>query len=230
MLVLDQSRGSSSPALVGERDLRGGPLPAALAPHRPALEEAARWARSYLCEPHAALGREGPVCPYAGPSLKRELFWLAVATGVPAEDDGVAAVVREYRDWFARLAPVDGHDTQYKAVLVLFPELPAERVGGLLDSVQVALKPEFVADGLMVGQFHASCGEAGLWNSTFRPMRSRVPLIAIRTMVRSDAPFLVDSAHSLAAYLRRFGDDVPARLRPAVQAAARRFGVAYTAA
>jgi|tagenome__1003787_1003787.scaffolds.fasta_scaffold20776526_3 hypothetical protein len=228
MLALAHSRGSSTLRLVGAEDLRARqPLPAALDGDRAELDETLDWARGYLCEPHPELGRAGPVCPYAGPSLKRDLLWLAVHPAPDAGQDGVEGAVREYRRWFERLAPVAGPDTQYKTILILFPALPPAVAPDLLDSVQAALKPEFVERGLMLGQFHRSCAEAGLWNARFRPMRSAVPLLAIRTMVRGDAPFLVDDAHSLSAYLSRFGDDVPARLRPAVARAARTLGVAY---
>jgi hypothetical protein len=46
-------------------------------------------------------------------------------------------------------------------------------------------------------------------------------------MVQTDALFLNHDGMSLAAYLRRFGLHVPARLQPAVREAALRFGLEY---
>jgi hypothetical protein len=77
----------------------------------------------------------------------------------------------------------------------------------------------------MIGQFYDGCEEPAIWNRDFRPLASPVPLLAIRNMVRTDAPFLVKDAVSLEAYLRQFGDDVPGRLRPMVHDAALGLGL-----
>jgi len=72
----------------------------------------------------------------------------------------------------------------------------------LVDRTQELLKTEFVRGGLMVGEFHPGPPSApGLWNKDFRPLRSPVPLLAIRHMVPSDRPFLTGNADHLAAYL-----------------------------
>jgi hypothetical protein len=228
MVVLENSRGSLQLCLVAEREVReGAPLPATWGIYRFELDEVVRWAHRYLCEPHPELGREGPVCPYARTSLERDLFWLALDPAVDAREEDVVAAAREYRRWFGRLEPVAGRGTEYKAIVILFPALPPERAGPLLDSVQATLKPEFVDCGLMISQFHSTCAEVGRWNTQFYPLRSPVPLLTVRAMVRMDTPFLVADPHWLSAYLRSFGDDVPIRFQPMVRRAARTFGIEY---
>ncbi|HEX6040437.1 DUF6875 domain-containing protein [Longimicrobium sp.] len=213
--------------LAEPRDVEGDRPPARLRPFLSQARAVLRWARAYLCSPHAQLGRDGPVCPYTQPSLDRTLFWLAFHPGADPAPDRAAAAIGRYRDWFLRLPPEEGPEAQYKAILVLFPELPHSRAPRVVDGVQAALKPAFVSAGLMIGQFHAGCAEPALWNPGFHPLRSPVPLLAIRHMVRTDAAFLVRDAGSLDAYLRRFGDCVPARLEPVVREAAARFGMAF---
>lgn len=210
--------------LVAPSDVERDLLPGHLRRYRPHAEKVIAWAHAYLCRPHPRLGREGPVCPYTQPSLERSLFWLAFHPGADPPPHEAAAAVGRCRDRFLRLEPA-GPEAQYKTILVLFPDLHAARAPAVVDAVQAALKPEFVAAGLMIGQFHPRCGEPALWNRGFRPLRSPVPLLAIRHMVRTDAAFLTTDAGSLAAYLQRFGDAVPARLEPAVREAARRFGL-----
>ncbi len=224
MPVLENTREAAHLCLVPERDVREQtPLPSALVPYRRELEYVVDWAHAYLCEPHAELGRDGPVCPYARASLEQELFWLAVC----ADDDDVANVVRGYRRWFTMLPPFTGRGIEHKAIVILFPTLPPNRAGLILDPVQAALKTEFVEQGLMVSQFHSACSEVGRWNRSFYPLRCAVPLVTIRVMVRMDAPFLVAERDWLVAYLGYFGDEVPHRFRRLVLEAARRHGVAW---
>ncbi len=92
--------------------------------------------------------------------------------------------------------------------------------------VQAKLKNDFVARGLMLGQFHPHCDEPGLWNDDFRPLRSPVPLLGIRHMVPTDFPFWKNDKTLFARYLERFREDVPPRILKAVRSCALRFGLA----
>lgn len=213
--------------LLDPDDVARGALPGPLRAYRARAQEVVDWARAYLCRPHPLLGREGPVCPYTEPSMERALFWLAIHPGADPTPEQVAAAAARYRDWFLQLEPTAEREAQYKAILILFPDLPADRAPAVVDAVQAALKPAFVAEGLMIGQFHAGCGEPALWNEAFRPLRSPVPLLVIRHMVRTDAKFLTRDAATLAGYLERFGDAVPPRLEPAVREAALAHGLEY---
>lgn len=213
------------PYLVTASDVRQGLVPEPARPYRDALEEVVRWADEYLLEPHPDLGRSGPVCPYVRPSLDRDLLWLTVHPGVDPPLDGLMTAAEQYRRWFHRLPPRSGHLATYKALLILLPDLPPERGPDCIDVVQKALKPRFVADGLMLGQFYPGCSAPGLWNHHFRPLSSTVPLLTIRHMVAADAGFLVDAPGHLAAYFAHFGDAIPGHLLGAIQDAARRLGV-----
>ena len=84
---------------------------------------------------------------------------------------------------------------------------------GPLDRLQASLKTEFVRQGLMIGQFHPRCEAPGLWSPDFRPLRSPIPLLAMREMVASDLPFLVGDPDHLLAYFDRFGPDLPTQTR-----------------
>jgi hypothetical protein len=205
--------------LLTTSDVRQGALPEPAGRYRDAIEEVVRWSHEYLVENHPDLGRGGPVCPYVQPSLERDLLWLTVHPGADPPLDGLARAAERYGRWFRELPPRSGRLAQYKAILILLPDLPPERGPDVIDVVQRALKPRFVADGLMVGQFYPGCANPGLWNDRFRPLSSTVPLLTIRHMVAADAGFLGDAPGHLAAYLARFGDAVPSRLRGAVREA-----------
>lgn len=211
--------------LVSASDVRRGRLPGRAEPYRDALEEVVRWSHEYLTEGHPELGRSGPVCPYARPCLDRDLLWLTVHPGADPPLEGLAADADCYGRWFRQLPPRSGRFTQFKAILILLPELPAERGPDVIDVVQRALKPRFVSDGLMIGQFYPGCASPGLWNHRFRPLSSTVPLLTIRHMVPADAGFLEDDPRHLTAYLARFGNAIPSRLQAQVRDAMARLGV-----
>ena len=207
-------------------DIRAVSLPPEIAPYRLCVEKILTWAHTYLCQPHGDLGREGPICPYAEKSLSRGLFWMAVFSEPNPTLNDLAEMLRRYGDLFLQLEPLSPLEAQYKVIVVLFPNLLPAYVHDIIEATQVELKPEFVTRGLMIGQFHERCSQPGIWNPEFRPLRSPVPLLAIRHMVRWDAPFLTSDAGSLAAYLSRFGADIPDRLRTHVRNAAVAFGLA----
>ena len=180
------------------------------------------WAHSYLSEPHPELGRPGRVCPFVPGSLRSRNFFVAVE---PGKAEGVTGTVLRYRDWFRALEPHDGAEAQFKTVLILFPDVAPT----LIDATQEVLKPAFVDAGLMLGQFHpVPPDEGGLWNPDFRPLRSPVPLLAIRHMVASDLPFLTRDRRHLESYLARFRHTVPARLQKRLSAAAANHGLALS--
>lgn len=171
------------------------------------------WALEYLCEPHDDLGRDGPVCPFTRPSLARDAFWLTVNHATDLADPTVEAQVMTVAETFGTLPLSDRRDARYQTVLILFPDIddPAP-----LDQLQRRLKSGFVRRGLMIGQFYAGCDEPGLWNRDFRPLRSPIPLLAIRHMVASDFPFLVGEQEWLTSYLTQFAPDVPPHVRQSI--------------
>lgn len=198
------------------------PLRAAAAPLRATLD----WARQYLCRPHPELGRKGDVCPFTESALARHTFFMAVCGGRPDDPEDIAETVGAYRDWFLGLSPTSGPDAQFKTILVLFPDLTRTDLP-VVDAAQRMLKQAYVSRGLMIGEFHdGPPDKAGLWNAEFRPLRSPVPLLAIRHMVATDFPFLSLDDNHIAAYLQLFGDRVPSHLRSQVSQATARLGKA----
>ncbi|MFF5211827.1 DUF6875 domain-containing protein [Streptosporangium sp. NPDC000396] len=189
-------------------------LPAELARYGGALRTVADWAGNYLARPHPELGRTGPVCPFVPAALRHETFYLAVQPGLRPDRAQVETAMAFYRDWFAELEPRNGPRAQFKTILVLFPDVATSDAPEVIDVTQARLKASFVAGGLMIGQFHPlPPAEGGLWNPDFRPLRSPVPLLAIRHLVPTDLPFLVGERRFLESYARRFGDALPERQR-----------------
>jgi hypothetical protein len=225
MWAMRVSTAEPSLYLLAPSDLLTGVLPESAERYRGVLEEVMRWAREHLCVNHPELGRAGPVCPYVRPSLERELLWLTLHPGSEPPLDELSSAVGRFGEWFRQLPPRSGREAQFKSILIVLPDLPFERAPDVIDVVHAAMKPQFVADGLMLGQFYPACAKPGLWNDRFRPLSSTVPLLTIRHMVDGDAGFLDDEARFLAAYLARFGDAVPKRLQATVREAVLRLGL-----
>lgn len=223
--VVDVLRHPTDPTLwlLGPDDVDGSTmLPPA---HADAARVLLRWVREFLCRPHPELGRSGPVCPYTRPALARGTLWLTVCAGDRLHPDQIADVVARYREWFEILEPTDLQEAQFKTILVLFPEVSPYDASTLIDRVQALKKSEFVSSRLMLGQFHPGCPEPGLHNSRFRPLQAPVPLLAIRHMVATDWPFLVNDPRHLHNYIAAFGSDIPSKARAGIKAACERHGL-----
>lgn len=179
----------------------------------PYLLEITQWTKNFLAKPHAELGRSGPVCPFLPRALQLNTIRLAVIRAKNLEQSQIEAIVRNYRDDFLALEPNDGELAFYKAILLIFPDIGGEEAFQLIDGVQKTLKPFFVESGLMLGEFHEWNESPGLHNPDFRPLRSPIPMLAIRFMADADLPFLHQLSDDpnvriryLQAYLDRFGN------------------------
>ena len=176
------------------------------------LREILAWAVTFLNVPNHRLGRRGAVCPYTSQSMEASFFLLASAGG-EHDVQSIEALVDRYRRWFIEL--VEQSDPAHKHLLTILLVLPGfDRTDARpLDALQRRLKDAFVREGLMLGQFHLECEQTGLWNDDFRPLRAPIPVLAIRQMVGSDLPFLLESAEHLSAYLDRFASGIPRHVR-----------------
>lgn len=175
------------------------------------MREIATWAVEFLNAPNQQLGRRGPVCPYTRLSMDNNCFLLALADGHDVRS--IESMVDQYRRWFVELLDQPGEVREdLLTILVVLPSFDRTD-SGPLDALQRRLKDTFVNEGLMLGQFHPHCAQGGLWNEDFRPLQAPIPLLAIRRMVSSDLPFLLDSASHLSTYFSRFATEVPAHIR-----------------
>jgi peroxiredoxin len=147
--------------------------------------------REFLAKPHPLLGRAGPTCPFVPKALKLSSLRIAVIRSGPMPLDAeMRALVRGFIPIFENLPPRDGPTAVYKALLLLFPDVPLSHANRVIDGTQAALKEEFVARGLMLGEFHLANNASGLHNSRFFPLRTVSPTLAIRHMVPQDLVFL----------------------------------------
>jgi hypothetical protein len=172
------------------------------------------WTENFLARPHKDLGRAGPTCPFVRPSLDRNSFWLTAVEGSNPSLEELERCVLGYRDLFLALEPRGGEDAQYKAILILLPDLAPADYERVIDATQKKLKPAFIKQELMIGQFHSLSEEPGVRNPLFRPLKCPVPLLAIRSITAGDVVFMrtengVYDKDYLKSYLRTFAKGLP---------------------
>src|SRR5262249_108841 len=157
------------------------------------LRQITTWAVEFLNAPNPRLGRRGAVCPYTRLSMDNNCFLLAWAGG-EHKVESIESTVDRYRRWFMELLGQSPRSPE--GLLTILGVVPGfgRADSSPLEPLQARLKDVFVSQGLMVGQFHPHCSQSGLWNEDFRPLKAPIPLLAIRRMVASDLPFLLDCA------------------------------------
>ncbi|BAT54990.1 hypothetical protein NOS3756_39660 [Nostoc sp. NIES-3756] len=174
------------------------------------LVEVMEWVKNFLAKPHADLGRSGSVCPFIPYSIKSDSILMAVIRVKNLAPKQVEDIVFKHRDIFLDIEPRDKKSCINKAFLLIFPDIDMDDAATLIDDIQQKLKPFFVEKGLMIGEFHKRTATRGLHNPNFYPLRSPIPLLAIRFMVEADLPFLMNTENIhlrvqyLEAYLQHF--------------------------
>lgn len=179
-----------------------------------AVQSIIRYVREFLAKPNPNLGRKGPVCPFVPTSLKFDCLYFAVMTREDVSDvDELETMMVTAIDTFKNLEPKSGPKVTFKAIVFIFPDMEKADIPVMIDALQKKLKPVFVEEGLMLGEFHKGNNATGLRNKSFFPLRTAYPCLAIRHMVPSDIAFLnpvefpaAVRANMIRTFLRKFGD------------------------
>ena len=178
-----------------------------------AVTKAMAWVETVLVAPDPDLGRNGSVCPFIRSSLNERMVYVACRLESDCDDPELEAALRRSRDWFLDLQrDSDPHTRHLAALVTVLPRID-HRDAEPLNDLHASLKPEFVSQGLMIGQFHPKCDRPGIRSPQYRPLQSPVPFMAIRAMVPSDLPLLLDDPGYAATYFEQFASLIPAHVR-----------------
>src|SRR6478752_4644498 len=172
-----------------------------------ALRAVADWINTFVVKPHKDLGRAGTVCPFVPGSLERKVLWLAPEQiADPGEPDAIE-LVSGYKRLFLETQPTRGDDADYKVIVVVFTELPADRAEGVFDNVlQHLAVSSYADDGILFGPYCEGNEATAIYNPKFRPFQSPVPFLFVRPTVVSDWKFFLDNEELLNIWARRFGE------------------------
>ena len=172
-----------------------------------ALRATAEWIKDYVIKPHQDLGRAGPVCPFVPRSLERRVLWLAPEHVGDRDAPGVAEVISNYRRLLLDTQRDDDEDVAHEVIVVVFPDLSADRAQVVFDDVLQRLAvPQYAESGIVFGPFYAGHQGTAIYNSSFHPFRSPVPFMFLRHGVVGDWKFFLDNAELFDAWALRFGE------------------------
>lgn len=172
------------------------------------------YVREFLAKPNPNLGRAGPTCPFVPKSLQLDSLYLSVLSADKVcTVQELEAILLDAIPTFKELEPKSGPKASFKAIILIFPDLEASEIPAMIDGTQKRLKPNFVEEGLMLGEFHLHNNATGLHNDHFYPLRTPYPCLAIRHMVPSDVVFLNPVEfpvnvrfRMLTSFINKFGD------------------------
>ncbi|MFI0742762.1 DUF6875 domain-containing protein [Streptomyces sp. NPDC021100] len=190
-------------------------VPATVSPQHRDYQMVREWLTTFVARPHARLGRPGDICPRLAPALRRDLVRLVALRTGPAPQPGEAhakglALAVLYRQLFPE-------DEAFRngALLCLCPDLRVEAAARFIDEGHRLLRMDFVARGLMIGEFHPASTVGSVHNPQLKVMRCPVPMFAVRALTRHDQLFLDrpgTPAPIRAQYLRHLMDHLGGRL------------------
>jgi hypothetical protein len=191
------------------------------------------WMSDYISAPHAEIGRPGPICPFVAPSRKNRTMevrirFVGTSPSLQLLEEIARSSMREYD-----LISWQGRNPMLRAMVVAMPDLESKDTP-LLDEAHIRVKDEFVAHGLMIGQFHENCTVPAARNDDFAVSKSPIPVFAIRSIALHDIFFLSERREWFERYHEKFGRfytpeltemDDPVRVKK-YQEAAEFYGVA----
>jgi hypothetical protein len=178
-----------------------------------ALRSVANWIKTFVVKPHKDLGRPGTVCPFVPGSLERKVLWLAPEQIADRGEPDAIELVSGYKRLFLETQPTGGDDADYKVIVVVFTDLPADRAQGVFDNVlQDLAVPSYANGGILFGPYYEGNEGTAIYNSRFRPFQSPVPFLFVRPTVVSDWKFFLDNEELLNSWARRFGESAVAAL------------------
>ena len=195
LFLLDDLEDSSRMRILPDRDAN-------------ALHVVAEWITTFVASPNKDLGRAGTVCPFVPHALERKTLWLAPEQIANMSVADVVRVVNAYVDLLLRAQPVEGDDANYKAIIVVFTDVSANRARDFVEDVQIQQlkRMTYVEYGVVLGEFHERNEGPAIYNPAFHPFKGPVPFLLIRPGVISDWKFFLDSEDWLCLWARRFGE------------------------
>jgi hypothetical protein len=175
---------------------------------RAALQTVADWIQTFITRPHKDLGRAGPVCPFVPRALELDALWLAPERIANHSASDLVQLMNGYRQLLVRAEPTEGDNASSKAIVIVFSDLPADRVSDYLGDarIQQLKRQAYAEDGVVIGEFHARNEGTAIRNASFQPFKAPVPFLLMRPAVVGDWMFFLDNEEWFGLWVRRFGE------------------------
>ncbi|MBX9933159.1 MAG: hypothetical protein K2Y56_16750 [Methylobacterium sp.] len=168
------------------------------------LKSLADWFEGYVMQPHLDVGRSGHVCPYMAPSARQNLARLTVNEAMPGDRQALRRTLTAGVELYGSITCPEAKAV-FRTVVIAYPTHSGEEAVAELQWLQRSMRFRAARQGLMIGLFEPDSAQPGIVNRSFRSFRSPIAVIAIRTMVEGDAPFVLRNPLMIPVYLSRFG-------------------------
>ncbi|MER7862375.1 DUF6875 domain-containing protein [Amycolatopsis japonica] len=182
----------------------------------PMYDSALSWMAEFVAKPDSRIKRPGAVCPRLAPALKHDLIWCVSLELDDWTVDEAVAKGSHLADLYFRLF-LDPQQFKAGSLLGFLPGLPDAYAPEIIDLGHRRLRMDFVARGLMLGEFHPLSQVASVRNPEFLVMRSPVPMFAVRALTVHDLMFLDDPQTDpieRLQYLKHYLDHLSDQLTP----------------
>jgi hypothetical protein len=171
-----------------------------------ALRAIADWIKTFVVKPHMDLGRAAPSVPSCLGHWNARSFWLAPEQIADRGDPDVVELVRGYKRLLLETQTTGGDDADYKVIVIVFTDVPADGARGVFDDVLQHLAiPSYADDGILFGPYYEGNEATAIYNSSFRPFQSPVAFMFVRQGVVSDWKFFLDNDEWLSLWARHSG-------------------------
>ena len=164
-----------------------------------------RLVKNTLANPLPKLGRKGPVCPYVPrASVEGRIYLSFCLYDSHSTVDEICEKMTHFHQTF-----IENNDSFLNSIIIAFVSMDENEEKGisLVEEVQKYLKPQFIENNAMIGQFFPKCTVEGLHSKEFRPFEFQIPCLAIRNLMPQDVVFVTDSKAHSKIYLDRFQVD-----------------------
>ena len=180
------------------------------------LKALADWFEDYVMQPHLEVGRSGHVCPYMAPATRQNLARLTVSQAAPGDRKALRRGLLAGVDLYGSIQCPQAKAV-FRTVIIAYPAHAGPERIAELQWLQHSVRFRAARQGLMIGLFEPDTTQPGLVNRDFRSFRSPIAVIAIRTVVEGDAPFILRNPLMIPVYLARFGATGRKRLMRALK-------------
>jgi len=173
-----------------------------------ALHAVADWIKTFAARPNKDLGRAGRACAIVPEAWERKTLWLAPVQIANQSVRDIVQLLNDYKRLLLRAPPTEGDDADYKAIVVVFTDLSAERAKDYSDDAQIQhlKRLSYVEDGVVLGEFHERNDGSAIRNPSVQPFKAPVTFLLMRLAVISDWKFFLDNEDWLSCWARRFGE------------------------
>ncbi len=139
--------------------------------------------------------------------METKTVWLAPEQIADRSFADILRLVSDYKSLFLETPPRDGEGGRYKAIVVVFTDVSADRAKGCFDDIlQNLAASSYADDGIVLGPFYKDNPGSAIYNPNFHPFTSPVPFLLVRGANVSDWKFFLNDDKWLAIWARRFGE------------------------